>query len=346
MAITVEEVIDMINKKTFGAFVREKRMEKGLTQRELAEQLFISESAVSKWEMGKSYPDITLVSDICRVLDVSEKELIDGATDTEYQSMKREAKLYRRISKTYFWVPTIAYAVALVACLASDLAINHALTFSPVVFGSLLVAFSFIPTWTRFTDNHKLAVFVATTFGSIVVLFGICCLMYQQDWFGIAAVAVLLGYVICFGPVLLRRYLPEQAVRYASLIYFGICLAVLIALLAVIRITVEYDLGDGLVIALYCAIPFAVVAIMHCTHLSRLVKAAIDIAAFGVIGCGVQAVVARAIGDSQTGSYYHVDFADWAHYANGNIMLVVLIVCVVIAAVLFALGMKRRHPLP
>lgn len=44
----------MINKQTFGAFIRENRLEKKLTQKELAEQLFVSESAVSKWEMGVS----------------------------------------------------------------------------------------------------------------------------------------------------------------------------------------------------------------------------------------------------------------------------------------------------
>ena len=88
----------MINKQTFGAFIREKRLEKKLTQKELAGQLFVSESAVSKWEMGKSYPDITLIPDLCKALDVSEREMIAGATDTEYRIMKNEARLYRRIS--------------------------------------------------------------------------------------------------------------------------------------------------------------------------------------------------------------------------------------------------------
>jgi hypothetical protein len=45
-----------IDKIQFCTFIREKRLEKGLTQRELAEQLFVSESPVSKLEMAKSYP--------------------------------------------------------------------------------------------------------------------------------------------------------------------------------------------------------------------------------------------------------------------------------------------------
>ena len=69
----------MVNKSTFGQFLRQKRNEKGMTQKELAEKLFLSESAISKWEKGKSYPDITMIPDICSVLDISEHELISGA---------------------------------------------------------------------------------------------------------------------------------------------------------------------------------------------------------------------------------------------------------------------------
>lgn len=86
----------MVNKSTFGQFLRQKRNEKGMTQKELAEKLFLSESAISKWEKGKSYPDITMIPDICSVLDISEHELISGANDTEYHEMKRDARVYRK----------------------------------------------------------------------------------------------------------------------------------------------------------------------------------------------------------------------------------------------------------
>jgi transcriptional regulator with XRE-family HTH domain len=44
-----------------GTKIIEKRKEKGLTQEELADHLGISKPAVSKWESGQSYPDITLL---------------------------------------------------------------------------------------------------------------------------------------------------------------------------------------------------------------------------------------------------------------------------------------------
>ena len=44
-----------IDKRKFGAFVAQLRKEKDLTQKELAEQLFLSDKAVSKWETGVSH---------------------------------------------------------------------------------------------------------------------------------------------------------------------------------------------------------------------------------------------------------------------------------------------------
>ena len=77
----------MKDKKTFGSFIKEKRISKNYSQKELAELLYVTESAVSKWERGVSYPDITLITDLCKVLEVSEKELIDSGDDDEYRKI-------------------------------------------------------------------------------------------------------------------------------------------------------------------------------------------------------------------------------------------------------------------
>lgn len=65
-----------INKENFGAFVASLRKEKDLTQKELAERLFISDKAVSKWETGASLPDTALLLPLSDILGVTVTELL------------------------------------------------------------------------------------------------------------------------------------------------------------------------------------------------------------------------------------------------------------------------------
>lgn len=54
------EVITL-DKQQLGAFIAENRKRQGLTQQQLAQILHITDKAVSKWERGLSYPDVTLL---------------------------------------------------------------------------------------------------------------------------------------------------------------------------------------------------------------------------------------------------------------------------------------------
>lgn len=74
----------------FGNFVALLRREKGLTQKQLAEQLFISNKAVSKWETGLSMPDISLLEPLAEILGVSVPELLHGKRDGESSLTEEE----------------------------------------------------------------------------------------------------------------------------------------------------------------------------------------------------------------------------------------------------------------
>ncbi len=67
-----------MNTYEFGKFLSELRKEKGLTQIQLAEQLNVTDKAISRWETGKNYPDIELFENISKVLDISVSELLEG----------------------------------------------------------------------------------------------------------------------------------------------------------------------------------------------------------------------------------------------------------------------------
>ena len=65
-----------------GAIIRRLREEKNMTQSELAEKLNVSDKAVSRWETGKGYPDITLIEPIAGALGISVAELLSGSSVT------------------------------------------------------------------------------------------------------------------------------------------------------------------------------------------------------------------------------------------------------------------------
>lgn len=67
---------DDMNNQDFGKFISTLRKEKGLTQKELAERLNLTDKAISCWENGKNYPDIEMFEEISKELDVSISELI------------------------------------------------------------------------------------------------------------------------------------------------------------------------------------------------------------------------------------------------------------------------------
>lgn len=72
-----------MNKETFGAFIAQIRKEKGMTQQNLADQLHVTDKAVSKWERGLCYPDLTLMENLATALDLSVTELMACQRQTE-----------------------------------------------------------------------------------------------------------------------------------------------------------------------------------------------------------------------------------------------------------------------
>lgn len=79
-----------LNKIAFGSFLAQLRREKGMTQKELAACLYVSDKAVSKWERGLSVPDISLLVPLAEQLNVTVAELLQGCRVEEEQRFTRE----------------------------------------------------------------------------------------------------------------------------------------------------------------------------------------------------------------------------------------------------------------
>ena len=61
-----------------GAVIRKLREDKKMTQEELAGKLFVSSKAVSKWETGQGFPDVSLIEPLAKALGISVIELLSG----------------------------------------------------------------------------------------------------------------------------------------------------------------------------------------------------------------------------------------------------------------------------
>ena len=67
-----------MDKGKIGEFIAVLRKERQMTQKELADQLCLTDKAISKWERGLSYPDISMLEPIAEFFEVSVVELLNG----------------------------------------------------------------------------------------------------------------------------------------------------------------------------------------------------------------------------------------------------------------------------
>lgn len=98
---------------TFGEKLKHLREDEGMTQDELAAKLYVSRTAVSKWETNRSYPSIDSLKAIQRLFDVSIDDLISDE-DVQGSLLARQ-----RESRKYYWCAIGCFALALVVCLVS-----------------------------------------------------------------------------------------------------------------------------------------------------------------------------------------------------------------------------------
>ena len=80
-------------------FIKTKRKELGLTQEELAEKLFITENAISRWETGRGTPDISLLIPLSKELKIEVYELLNGEEQKKNSNEVEQVIRYNEIRK-------------------------------------------------------------------------------------------------------------------------------------------------------------------------------------------------------------------------------------------------------
>ncbi len=120
-----------LDKETFGSFIAKLRRERKMTQQELAEQLHVTDRAVSKWERGLSYPDVTLLEPLASALGIGVETLLAGqaaeAAPKEQESLALRSVLVisgeerrqrrRRMTRCAVLAAVLVLAAALLAAM-------------------------------------------------------------------------------------------------------------------------------------------------------------------------------------------------------------------------------------
>ena len=227
----------MENKKTFGAYVLQRRRELGMTQKELAEKLYVTESAVSKWERGLSYPDITILQNLCVILQVTEHELLTGSEDTSRRVSEKLAQKYRKLTRNYRITQYVIYGMILLGCGIGNLASSHTLDWFFIAAAGVLMAASLtlVPALAaldpRF-ENYKLPLAFGSFTFFLEILLLICCIYSGGTWFWIAGTAVFFGFALVFLPFLLPFLpLPPAMANRKTSVYLLTVTGLLILLL-------------------------------------------------------------------------------------------------------------------
>ena len=221
--------MDDNNKQYFGAYIRRKRQEAGLTQRALGEALYVTESTVSKWERGLSYPDVSLIPEVCRVLAISEHEFFTACDDDKAHARERAARSWRRLTNVWRWGFGGSYLIAAVTCLICDICDGGGLRWSLIALASLLLGacFTNLPLHVK---KRRGTVTLAAATGALFLLLAVCWLV-TGSWNLLTALAITaVSLTLPWGCWALWRFygchLPVVCSGWATVWTFGLLAAI------------------------------------------------------------------------------------------------------------------------
>lgn len=111
-----------------GKFISQLRKENNMTQAQLAQRLGVTDKAVSRWETGKGYPELTVLVSVCEAFNVSVNELLSGerltdntlslkAEENITAAIKRSEEQKKKFSRTFYVLASLLILSALITFL-------------------------------------------------------------------------------------------------------------------------------------------------------------------------------------------------------------------------------------
>ncbi|GAD35012.1 putative transcriptional regulator [Microbacterium sp. TS-1] len=329
-----------------GRFLAGARRAAGLTQKELAARVFVTESAVSKWERGLSYPDLATLGPLARALGVTEGELVSASADDRGRLDAHQARVHRRWRAAVLWTTIGAYAVALVATFVTNLAVAHTLSWFWIVAAAVALAFS-LTTLPLLVTGRRGWTTLAAALASLGLLLASIEALTSAGFLGVTGAAILFAVVVIWGPLALRSFGSPGLRRHAAVIAVLADAAAVTAFLAVVLWAAgDADAFGGIVLPLVgfgAAIALLVVGVLRYLPLRGLLR--------GASACVIGAALAVSAGpvvdvvlDHTPFELAPVDLATWSAVTlNGNITAVIAFAFLATALLLVGVSVVSAH---
>lgn len=241
----------------FGEKLKQVREKSGMTQATLAEHLYVTRQAVSRWECGARYPDLLTTKKIAEILEVSIDELVSGE---EFQkNIEREPVLAKPVSNI---IQTMLYSIAAATYLfrsifaIKSLFPNEALIGTPagkitvieiIAVMRILLCFAAVAAGLFFSVKNtltpkKTGVIMSAYYGIAAVEFVITVIDMQirqngyMPWTG--WIDGFLIHFISFVCILL--YFHNGKYKIPSVIIYGIAALSVLEILYAIKVSINY----------------------------------------------------------------------------------------------------------
>lgn len=325
-----------MEKTTLGKFIQSKRKQAGLSQKEMAKQLFLTESAISKWERGISYPDISMIQGICEVLSISEHELLTASDDYRQREIENQAKSYKKTVHIYFIICFLAYAGSLIPCFIADMISNHKPTWFFIVLTSELMVFSLLNLPLLLKKYRSLWTLSAFWLSLISLL--ITCRIYNGgDWLLTAILAITFGLSVIFAPFIFKCGLFPKYIRNNR----GLMSLAIDSLLLLILIIAASSLKNADALKIYTfeiTLPWVLLITIRYLKINSFFKTSICFITSGV-WIILQRPIMLTVFENSPFRIETVNFSAWNNeaYINANIMFSIFIICTALALI-FSIG--------
>ncbi len=204
-----------MDSKKVGSFIAFLRKEKLMTQQDLADKLNVTSKAVSKWETGQGYPEITTIPMLAEILGVTTGELLDGGLTTKESSdmvvattiinetVKCLDKASSKKADILVAATSVVFLLASCVCILCNYLINHAISWSLYPAGALIVLYSIIFPVIKMKKHKFVGLLLGITITIIPYLFLLQYLTPTKGWVLPLALPITAISLVAFGIALL-----------------------------------------------------------------------------------------------------------------------------------------------